>query len=114
MLGATAPSALCTASSALESTSTRRRPNVVGERADGQQRGGEAQAHPAERPRLARDVAVQRSVAVADRGHDRAEHRQDEQRPPGGDRERSGLPSAASVRAFGMWAMAAVLIRASS
>ena len=85
MLGATAPSVLVSASSALEMHQHAPAAEVVRQRADGEQRDGEPEAHPAERPRLARDVAVERAQAVADRRHDRAEHREDEQRRRGGD-----------------------------
>ena len=88
MLGAVAASAL---EHREERARDREHPpatEVVGERADREQRGGQPETHPAERPRLARDAAVKRTVAVADRGHDRAEHRKNEQRSQRRDRER--------------------------
>ena len=53
---------------------------VIGQRAGGQQSGGEAQAHAAEPPRLAGDTGVKRADAVAHVDHERAEDRHHQRR----------------------------------
>ena len=70
---------------------------VIGQRAGGQQSGGEAQAHAAEPPRLAGDTGVKCADAVADVDHERGEHghyqrrtrRRDQQSPR---RRAGGIP----------------------
>ena len=80
MLGASAPRALAAGQQPGAAPKDAPVTEVIGQRAGGQQSGGEAQAHSAEPPRLADDTGVKRADAVADIDHERAEHRHDQRR----------------------------------